>query len=81
MLDGDPAPPKRAQPQFSTHVCCGHTGGWMKIPLGTEVGLDSGYIVLDGDPAHPPAERGTEALPHFSVHAYCGQTVAHLSYC
>jgi len=51
------------------------------MPTGTEVGLDPGYIVLVGDPAPPPAERGTEALPHFSVHAYSGQTVAHLGYC
>jgi len=28
----------------------------------------------------PPAERGTAALL-FSAHVYCGQTVAHLSYC
>jgi len=24
---------------------------WIKIPLGTEVGLGAGHIVLDGDPA------------------------------
>jgi len=29
------------------------------MPLGTEVGLGPGHIVLDGDPA--PIERGTEA--------------------
>jgi len=28
--------------------------GWIKMPLGTEVGLCPGDIVLDGDPA-PPA--------------------------
>jgi len=47
------------------------------MPLGTEVGLVPGDIVLDGDPA-PATERGT-AAPHFSAHVYCGQTVAHLS--
>jgi len=31
-----------------------------------------------GDPA--PPERGI-AAPLFSAHVYCGQTVAHLSYC
>jgi len=31
------------------------------MPLGTEVGLGSGDIVLDGDPA-PPTEKGTAAL-------------------
>jgi len=35
------------------------------MPLGMEVGLGPGHIVVDGDPAPLP---------------YCGQTVAHLSY-
>jgi len=34
------------------------------MPLGMEVGLDPGDIVLDGDPAHP-TERGTAAFPRF----------------
>jgi len=42
------------------------------MPLGTEVGLGSGDIVLDGDPARP-TERGT-AASHFSAHVHCGQT-------
>jgi len=33
------------------------------MPLGTEVGLGPGHIVLDGDPA-PPLQRGT-APPSF----------------
>jgi len=33
--------------------------GWMKTPLGTEVDLGSGHIVLDGVPAL--RERGTAA--------------------
>ena len=44
--------------------------GWMKMPLGTEVGVGPGHIVLDGDPA--PPKRGT-AL-QFSYHFCCGQT-------
>ena len=39
---------------------CGQTVGWIKLPLGTEVGLGPGGIVLDRDPT-PPTERGTEA--------------------
>jgi len=32
--------------------------GWIKMPLGTEVCLGPGYVVLDGDPASP-TKRGT----------------------
>jgi len=45
VLDGDP--PQGAQPsQFSAHVCCSQTSGWIKMPLGTEVGLGPGDIAL-----------------------------------
>ena len=40
-------------PNFSAHVYCGRTAGWIKMPLGTEVGLGPDDIVLDGDPAPP----------------------------
>jgi len=43
----------------------------MKMPLGTEVDLGSGHIMLDGDLAPPPREMGT-AAPLFSAHVYCG---------
>jgi len=43
-----------------TLVYCGQTVGWIKMPLGVEVGLCLGAIVLDGDPA-PPTERGAAA--------------------
>jgi len=33
----------------------------MKTPLGTEVDLGPGHIVLDRDPAFPPRESGTSA--------------------
>jgi len=42
--------------------------------LGTEVGLGLGDIVLNGDPAPPPAKKGAQQPPHFSAHVYCGQT-------
>jgi len=53
--------------------------GWMKMPLGKEVGLGPGHIVLDGDPVgvQPP---DSSPFP-LSLHAYCGQTVTHLSNC
>jgi len=39
-----------------TSVYCGQTIEWIKMPLGTKVGLGPGHIVLDGDPAphHTP---------------------------
>ena len=64
-------------PQLLAHVCCDQTAGWIRMPLGTEVGLGSGDIVLDGGPSCPKKVH----RPHFSTHVYCGQTVADLSYC
>jgi len=32
--------------------------GWIKMPLGMEVGLGPGDCVLDGDPAPPPQKKG-----------------------
>jgi len=53
VLDGNPAPPKGHSPQFSAHVCCGQTAGWIKMPLGSKVDLGLGDIALDVDPAPP----------------------------
>jgi len=39
------------------------------MPLGTEVSLGTGHIVLDRDPASP--QNGHS--PQFSAHVYCGQ--------
>jgi len=36
-----------------TLVYGGQRAGWIKMPLGTEVGLSPGDIVLDKDPASP----------------------------
>ena len=47
-----------------TLVYCGQTVGWIRMKLGTEVGLGSGHIVLDGDELPPiPLKRGT--APNF----------------
>jgi len=49
---GSQLPPKRGTvPQFSVHIYCGQTAGWMKTPVGTEVNLGPGHIVLVGNPA------------------------------
>jgi len=77
VLDGDPAPSPKggtAAPNFRAFHC-GQTAGWIKMTLGTQVGLGPacrpGHIVFNGDPASP-TERGT-ATPHFSAHIYYGQ--------
>ena len=65
VLDGDPAPPpiKGHNPlQYSAIVRCGQTAGWTKMPLGTEVDLGPGHIVLDG-PSSP--RKGYSSPPLF----------------
>ena len=47
----------------------------MKTPLGTELDLGPGHIVLHGDAAPPPREKGTAAASLFSAHVYCGHAV------
>jgi len=44
-----------------TLVYCGQTVGWIKMPLGREVGLGPADILLQGDQLLPPTERGTAA--------------------
>jgi len=39
------------------------------MPLGTELGLDPGDIVLDGDPA---AHKKGHITSHFLAYVYCG---------
>ena len=108
-------------PQFSAHVCCGQTqtAGWIEILLGTEVGLGSDHVLCEMGTQLPHLKRATvpplflptfivdqdaswhEGMPwprphcvtwgssfpqkghspQLSAHVYCGQRVAHLSYC
>jgi len=66
VFDGDPATSRKGHThptQFLAHVYCGQMAGWMNTPLGTEVDLGTGHIVLlDVLPA--VRERGT-AAPSF----------------
>ena len=70
---GTPLPPERGSAaQFSAHVYCAkRLDGWMKTPLGTEVDLGPGQIVLVRDPA-PPPPKGAQHPPSFLAHVYCG---------
>ena len=82
MFDGGPATPRTegtpTTTQFLAYVYCGQTGGWMKTPIGTEVDLGPGHIVLDGVPAL--RQTGTEPLPSFRSMSIV-VTVVQLSYC
>jgi len=53
--------------QFPAHVYCSQTVAWIKMPLGTEVGLSPDNIVLDGDSALPSLKMA-QSLPQFSSH-------------
>ena len=82
VFDVDPATPRTegtpTPTQFLAHVYCGQMAGWMKTPLGTEVDLGQGHIVLYAVPAL--RERGRAAPPSFRPMSIVA-TVAHLSYC
>jgi len=52
--------------------------GWMKTPLGTEVDLGPGNIILDG--VRAPAKGAQQPPPSFRSMSIVA-TVAHLSYC
>ena len=74
-----PTPQKRHSPQFSTHVYCGQTAVCIRIPLGTDVGLSLGDIMLDGDPAPSPIKWHSPLL-NFRPMSIVAM-VANLSYC
>jgi len=57
-----------AAPEFSAHVCCIQIPAWTKMPLGMEVGLGHGHIVLNGTP------KGQSPPTQFSAHVCCGET-------
>jgi len=59
-------------------VYCGQMAGWMKTPLGTEVDLGPGHIVIDRVPA--PAQGAQQPPPSFQPMSIVA-TVANLSYC
>jgi len=67
VFDGDPATSRKKghthHTQFLAHVYCGQMAGWINTPLGTELDLGIGHIVLDVVPA--VRERDTAAPPSF----------------
>jgi len=53
-------------------VYCSQTVDCFKMKLRTEIGLDPGHIVLEGDPVPLPKKGGT--APSNFRHVRCGQT-------
>jgi len=80
VLDWDPAPltKKGNYPQFSVHVCCGQMAGWIKMPLGTEVDLGPGDIVLDGNSACPQSDSTPQFWPTCCVAKWLHGSRCHL---
>jgi len=72
-LDGDPAPPppKGHCAQLSAHICYGQRAGWIKMPLGMQVGLGPGDFMLG---IQLPSPKRRKSPPQFSAHVYCGLT-------
>jgi len=62
-----------------TLVYCSQTVGWIKMPLGTEVGPGLSHTVLDWDPASP--RKGAQQPPHPPFGPLCSGTVGRLSNC
>jgi len=53
-----PLPQRGTALQFSAHICCGQMAACIKMPLGMEVGLGPGNVVLDRDPVPSPQKGG-----------------------
>jgi len=58
-----------------TLVYYGQTVGWIKMKLGTQVGLSPGHIVLDRDPPPPPPKGHS---PQFSTQVWSPSTTSSL---
>jgi len=58
-----------------TLVYCGQTAGWIKAPLGTEVGPAQAILCQI---QLPSTEKGTSAPPLFGQCLFCGQTTVGL---
>ena len=73
VFDVDPAIPRKkgtpTSPNFWPY--CGQMAGWIKTPLGMEVDLGPGHIVLDGVLIKflTPAKGAQQPL--FLAHVYC----------
>jgi len=65
---------------FKAHVCYGQVAGWIRMPLGLEVGLGPGDIVLDGDPAPPPCKGAQQPSTFRPTALACIPTGLHFTH-
>jgi len=66
-----PPPKGGGDPNFSAHVYCGQTAGWIKMAFGMEVGLSPGDFMLeDGNPASP-SPKEAEPSCSFRLTSLC----------
>jgi len=77
VSDGDAVPSEGYSPTFRPHVCCGQMAGWIKVSLGTEIDLEPGDIVLDGDHLPPPKKWGITDRTYRPT--YCGRTAGRIN--
>ena len=52
-------------PIFGPCLLFPNANDWFEMPLGIDVGLGAGDIVLDEDKAPPPGKNGSNAAPTF----------------
>jgi len=76
VLDGNPSPSKKGPIPSLFGPCMFIVAKRLYGSRCQLVRLSPGHIVLHWDPAPPKGHS-----PQFSAHVFCGQTVAHLSYC
>jgi len=57
-----------------TFVYCGQTVGWIKMKLGTEVGLGPGHMPHCVRTGPIPTQKRAHSPRQFSTHVRCGQT-------
>jgi len=83
VLDVDPAPPQEAQPSPrpppNFGPCILWPNGWMAEDATWYEGMPRSRPHCDTWGPSCPSKKGHS--PQFLAHVYCGQTVAHLSYC
>jgi len=58
-------PPQKGTepPQFSAHLRCGQTAEWIKMPLGTEVGLGQNDFTVKMGTKLPRPKEGAQPRP------------------